>query len=647
MVDHVIRIPKLGNILLVLFSFAFLNGCDDFFGGGKSAPSGPPCAWGDSQRCPGRTLGECDPGYRSCLEAGGGVTWWSDCRGIVLPQDEVCDGLDNNCDNRIDEGVANACGGCGEVPEDVCDGEDNDCDGEVDEGFSEIEEICNGIDDDCDSLIDEGWSKRFDCQPEWATDWVIYNDLSTCHMGWMECREGGWTECFEWGGPQREICNGLDDDCDGVIDDLIEEEECGLSAEGVCQMGTLQCVDGELICINAIFPENEICDALDNDCDRSIDEDLSRPCETICEAGTEFCFEGEWINCTARVPIEEICNGEDDDCDGLVDEFLECECAEGSIIPCQLDICGYGIQICIDGQWSDCNRDVVINLPEVCNDYDDNCNEEIDENISFPCYEGEEGTEGVGLCQAGEVLCEDGRLTDCRGQVVPEDEICDGLDNDCDGVIDNMERVFEKVDMVFMVDVSASMDPKMEFIINALENYLMTLQGANHRFALVFYGDVNANGDPYVGTPFTDAITIIDALRNASLDGFSEPSIDTLYVCSSPANSLGLGWRADATPILILLGDENPQTNLQLGQPDLQQVTEVCQLIGCNNATNTNWTDGDPLEIFAIVPGYTFPFWNSAIFAPGTRLYNISMVQSTEQLNIFLDLVFSEICVEN
>jgi len=47
---------------------------------------------------------------------------------------EICDGIDNNCDGQTDEGLLNACGTCGTVPNEVCDGIDNNCDGRIDEG---------------------------------------------------------------------------------------------------------------------------------------------------------------------------------------------------------------------------------------------------------------------------------------------------------------------------------------------------------------------------------------------------------------------------------------------------------------------------------------------------------------------------------
>ena len=83
----------------------------------------------------------------------------------VFPgQMEICDGVDNNCDGQIDEGVKNVCGQCGAVPIEICDGVDNDCDGQVDEGVKNAcgqcgsvpFEVCDAVDNDCDGQIDEG-----------------------------------------------------------------------------------------------------------------------------------------------------------------------------------------------------------------------------------------------------------------------------------------------------------------------------------------------------------------------------------------------------------------------------------------------------------------------------------------------------------
>lgn len=64
------------------------------------------------------------------------------------------------------------------------------------------------------------------------------------------------------------------------------------------------------------------------------------------------------------------------------------------------------------------------------------------EGESFPCYEGEEGTEGVGICRGGTRYCIDGHLGLCIGQVLPaESEICgNGQDDNCNGIGD--EEVF-------------------------------------------------------------------------------------------------------------------------------------------------------------------------------------------------------------
>jgi hypothetical protein len=60
----------------------------------------------------------------------------------------------------------------------------------------------------------------------------------------------------------------------------------------------------------------EVCDNIDNDCNGDTDEDLIRTCATACGTGYELCDSGNWSICSAPQPSEEICDGFDNDCDG-------------------------------------------------------------------------------------------------------------------------------------------------------------------------------------------------------------------------------------------------------------------------------------------------------------------------------------------
>jgi hypothetical protein len=58
------------------------------------------------------------------------------CRNGDPGVEESCNGSDDDCDGRIDEGTLNACDACGATPGEQCDGVDNDCDGQIDESLS-------------------------------------------------------------------------------------------------------------------------------------------------------------------------------------------------------------------------------------------------------------------------------------------------------------------------------------------------------------------------------------------------------------------------------------------------------------------------------------------------------------------------------
>ncbi|HNS97333.1 MAG TPA: MopE-related protein [Polyangiaceae bacterium] len=180
-------------------------------------------------------------------------------------------------------------------------------------------ELCNGIDDDCDGLIDEG----NDGQP-------MQRDCSNgCGAGFETCEDGYWVGCTA-PRPSKEKCNGIDDDCDGIIDNGFDcavgkQEVCGTNV-GTCREGIRVCEDNCTWgpCEGAVEPRKEICEGSeDEDCDGTVDNGCS--CEDgetrSCCGGTIItCKKGVWPSCPK--PPEEVCNGLDDDCNGIIDDHL-------------------------------------------------------------------------------------------------------------------------------------------------------------------------------------------------------------------------------------------------------------------------------------------------------------------------------------
>jgi hypothetical protein len=139
--------------------------------------------------------------------------------------------------------------------------------------------------------------------------------------------------CDPLAGAIPETCNGIDDNCDGVIDDGNPGGggACTTGLPGVCGDGTLQCQGGVLQCV-ADAGSPEVCDGLDNDCNGATDDGLGQTTCGVgeCEVTADNCVGGVPQTCTPGTPVMEVCaDGLDNDCDGEVDDVDVCGLGSG------------------------------------------------------------------------------------------------------------------------------------------------------------------------------------------------------------------------------------------------------------------------------------------------------------------------------
>jgi len=219
-----------------------------------------------------------------------------------------------------------------------------------------------------------------------------------------------------------EICDGKDNDCNGLIDDGTLPEvgsDCD-NVVGECAGGTKVCVT-KFHC--SVSTTTECFSATDTD---------------HCPAGEQCVAEDvttDHLGCTKN-PSFEICDGKDNNCNGTTDEG---DPGGGTTVNCGTDLgeCSRGVNHCINGTIQ-CQGAIggampPYGSPEICDGKDNNCNGMFDEGLTNM---GTCGQSGTSPCMLGTLQCIGG-APQCVGAVDPTFEVCDGVDNDCNGTIDD------------------------------------------------------------------------------------------------------------------------------------------------------------------------------------------------------------------
>jgi hypothetical protein len=184
---------------------------------------------GDGAGCVGRC---CETGYScqrgQCVDGSAdrdldGRPAYEDCDDYddaVFPgAPERCDGVDNNCNGDVDEGVLDDDGLCAECRDLDGDGH-RDCDGDCDDDDPAVSpvapETCDGRDEDCDGEVDED----FDADGDGS---------ATCGAG-ADCDDAD--PLVSPGA--IEVCDSIDNDCSGEADDGQLCGTTGQCLDGVC-----------------------------------------------------------------------------------------------------------------------------------------------------------------------------------------------------------------------------------------------------------------------------------------------------------------------------------------------------------------------------------------------------------------------------
>ncbi|GDX81806.1 hypothetical protein LBMAG42_36170 [Deltaproteobacteria bacterium] len=401
---------------------------------------------------------------------------------------EVCDGLDNNCNGGVDEGVgttfyADSDGdGFGDlaVSTAACEApvayvtNSLDCDDDAETVYPGAPEFCNDVDDDCDGVVDNDTN----ADHAWYAD--VDGDgfgdpgdvVLSCHD--VEGRIADSSDCDD-ANPlvnpaATEVCNGIDDDCDGEVDGAGATDPLTWYADkdgdgyGEESFTTTACTeptgyvafDGDCDDTSSMYhpgaAESDCADPNDYNCDGSVayadaDGDGWAACEE-CDDAVAANFPG----------AVEYCDGADNDCDGTVDEADAAD-ALTWYADADSDLYGDAASVSVSctaplgsvADNTDCDDTNALVNPaatEVCNGVDDDCDGATDEDSAVDATDWYADSDGDGFGDAAVIShacdapvdyvsdatdCDDARNLTHPGAT----EYCNTEDDDCNGLVDD------------------------------------------------------------------------------------------------------------------------------------------------------------------------------------------------------------------
>jgi hypothetical protein len=450
---------------------------------------------------------------------------------------EVCDGIDNNCDGQIDEGISaqtyffdldgdgfgdpnNSIQSCFQPMGALLNDLDcNDADGTINPGAVEL---CDGIDNNCDGQIDDGLTLMeffLDLDGDGYGD--PNNSVFACSqppgtlLNNFDCNDAD----ANISPSAPELCDGIDNNCNGQIDDGLNFQNYFRDLDGD-GFG-----DPDLIIVACSQPSGAVLDNLDcNDADASINPGAT-----------------------------EICDNIDNNCDGQIDEGLAT-----IVFYFDTDFDGFGdpnnsISSCFqpagtvlnDQDCDDNDNSINPGSSELCDGIDNDCDGQIDEGLSDTVYFFDNDMDGFGdpnnsissCSQPTGTVTNDFDCNDANASINPAaTELCDDIDNNCDGLTDEglLQSFFADNDMDGFGDPNNSMTSCVQptgFVTNNLD--CNDADATINPGAAELCDGIDNDCDGQIDEGVTQTVYYFDN----DMDGFGDPNNSTTG-CTQPAGTV-------------------------------------------------------------------------------------------------------------